>query len=65
MSYAVSRRRFLEATLFAGATSVMASRLAFANAPTESRLTPPLEAHEASYLAASARTASLALRSTG
>ncbi len=37
MSHAVSRRRFLEATLFAGATSVMASRLAFANAPTEAR----------------------------
>ncbi len=37
MSHAVSRRRFLEATLFAGATSVMASRLAFANASTEAR----------------------------
>jgi len=37
MSHAVSRRRFLEATLFAGATSVMASRLAFADAPTEAR----------------------------
>src|SRR5215470_2406517 len=33
----ISRRRFLEASLFAGATSVMASRLAFANAPTDSR----------------------------
>jgi uncharacterized protein (DUF1501 family) len=33
----ISRRRFLEATLFAGATSVMASRLALANAPTDAR----------------------------
>ncbi len=33
----ISRRHFLETSLFAGATSVMASRLAFANAPTESR----------------------------
>jgi len=33
----ISRRGFLEASLFAGATSVMASRLAFANAPTDSR----------------------------
>jgi uncharacterized protein (DUF1501 family) len=34
---AISRRRFLESSLFAGATSVVASRLAFANAPTDSR----------------------------
>jgi uncharacterized protein (DUF1501 family) len=33
----ISRRRFLESSLFAGATSIMASRLAFANAPTDSR----------------------------
>jgi len=33
----VTRRQFLESSLFAGATSVMASRLAFANAPTDSR----------------------------
>jgi uncharacterized protein (DUF1501 family) len=33
----ISRRRFLETSLFAGATSLMASRLAFANAPTDSR----------------------------
>jgi uncharacterized protein (DUF1501 family) len=33
----LSRRQFLEASLFAGATSVMASRLAFANAPTDAR----------------------------
>ena len=33
----VSRRGFLEASLFAGASSVIASRLAFANAPTDSR----------------------------
>lgn len=33
----ISRRRFLETSLFAGATSVMASRLAFANAPTDAR----------------------------
>ena len=32
-----TRRGFLEASLFAGASSIMASRLAFANAPTESR----------------------------
>ena len=32
-----SRRRFLEASLFAGASSVMAARLALANAPTDSR----------------------------
>lgn len=33
----ITRRRFLESGLFAGATGVMASRLAFANAPTEAR----------------------------
>ena len=33
----LSRRRFLEASLFAGATSVVAARLAFADAPTEAR----------------------------
>jgi uncharacterized protein (DUF1501 family) len=33
----ISRRRFLESSLFAGATSIVASRLAFANAPTDSR----------------------------
>jgi uncharacterized protein (DUF1501 family) len=33
----LSRRRFLEASLFAGATSVVTSRLAFATAPTEAR----------------------------
>src|SRR5690349_23862127 len=33
----LSRRRFLEASLFAGATSIMASRLALASAPTDSR----------------------------
>lgn len=33
----ISRRRFLASTLFAGATSVMASRLALANAPTDAR----------------------------
>lgn len=32
-----TRRGFLEASLFVGASSVMASRLAFANAPTDSR----------------------------
>ncbi len=32
-----TRRGFLQASLFAGASSVMASRLAFANAPTDSR----------------------------
>jgi len=37
MSQAISRRRFLETTVFAGATSLVASRLAFANAPTEAR----------------------------
>ncbi len=34
----LSRRSFLESALFAGASSVMASRLAFANAPTDGRL---------------------------
>ena len=29
----LTRRRFLESSLFAGATSMMASRLAFASAP--------------------------------
>lgn len=33
----ISRRRFLESSLFAGATSVAGARLAFANAPTEAR----------------------------
>jgi uncharacterized protein (DUF1501 family) len=37
MSHDISRRRFLEAGLFAGATSLAASRLAFANAPTDAR----------------------------
>jgi uncharacterized protein (DUF1501 family) len=37
LSNAISRRRFLEVSLFAGATSVVASRLAFAAAPTDSR----------------------------
>ena len=32
-----TRRAFLEASLFAGASSVVAARFAFANAPTESR----------------------------
>jgi uncharacterized protein (DUF1501 family) len=32
-----SRRTFLETSLFAGASTLMASRLAFANAPTDSR----------------------------
>jgi uncharacterized protein (DUF1501 family) len=36
-SKSISRRRFLESSLFAGATSIVASRLAFADAPTESR----------------------------
>src|SRR6187402_3668201 len=34
---AISRRAFLETSLFAGASSLVASRLAFANAPTDSR----------------------------
>jgi uncharacterized protein (DUF1501 family) len=33
----LSRRRFLQASLFTGASSVMASRLAFADAPTDAR----------------------------
>jgi len=33
----ISRRRFLETSLFAGATSMVASRLAFASADTDSR----------------------------
>src|SRR6185436_5932687 len=37
MSHSISRRRFLETTLFAGATSIVASRLAFANAPGDAR----------------------------
>jgi uncharacterized protein (DUF1501 family) len=37
MTHDLSRRRFLEASLFVGASSVIASRLAFANAPTDSR----------------------------
>ncbi len=37
MKSEISRRRFLEAGLFAGATSLVATRLALANAPTEAR----------------------------
>jgi uncharacterized protein (DUF1501 family) len=37
MKHDLSRRRFLEASLFVGASSVIASRLAFANAPTDAR----------------------------
>ena len=37
MNHSLSRRRFLEASLFAGASSVIASRLAFASADTDSR----------------------------
>jgi uncharacterized protein (DUF1501 family) len=33
----ITRRRFLEGSLFTGATSVVSARLAFASAPTESR----------------------------
>jgi uncharacterized protein (DUF1501 family) len=33
----LSRRHFLESSLFAGASTVIASRLAFANAPTDAR----------------------------
>src|SRR5690242_20971971 len=33
----ISRRAFLETSLFAGASSLMAARLAFASAPTDSR----------------------------
>jgi uncharacterized protein (DUF1501 family) len=37
MDKSVSRRSFLEASLFAGASTLVASRLAFANAPTDAR----------------------------
>ena len=37
MKNTLSRRRFLETSLFAGASTLMASRLAFANAPTDAR----------------------------
>jgi uncharacterized protein (DUF1501 family) len=37
MKHSISRRRFLETSLFAGASSVIASRLAFANADTDAR----------------------------
>ncbi|MEO8064014.1 MAG: DUF1501 domain-containing protein [Pseudomonadota bacterium] len=37
MKVKLSRRGFLETSLFAGASSLVASRLAFANAPTDSR----------------------------
>jgi len=37
MTNKLSRRGFLEASLFAGASTLTASRLAFANAPTDSR----------------------------
>src|SRR4249920_2567401 len=37
MSDRYSRRAFLGTSLFAGASTLMASRLAFANAPTDSR----------------------------
>jgi uncharacterized protein (DUF1501 family) len=37
MKKPLSRRAFLETSLFAGASTLMASRLAFANAPTEAR----------------------------
>ena len=37
MKNPLSRRAFLETSLFAGASTLMASRLAFANAPTDSR----------------------------
>ena len=37
MKPSLSRRRFLESSLFAGASTLMASRLAFAAADTESR----------------------------
>jgi uncharacterized protein (DUF1501 family) len=37
MNEHLSRRRFLESSLFAGASTVIASRLAFANAPTDAR----------------------------
>ena len=37
MKHILSRRGFLETSLFTGASAFMASRLAFANAPTDSR----------------------------
>ncbi len=37
MEKPLSRRAFLETSLFAGASTLMASRLAFANAPTDAR----------------------------
>jgi uncharacterized protein (DUF1501 family) len=37
MTGSITRRSFLESGLFVGASSVVAARLAFANAPTESR----------------------------
>ena len=37
MKNPLSRRAFLETSLFAGASTLMASRLAFANAPTDAR----------------------------
>ncbi|HEV7607357.1 MAG TPA: DUF1501 domain-containing protein [Steroidobacteraceae bacterium] len=37
MKQQLSRRSFLETSLFAGAGTIMASRLAFANAPTDAR----------------------------
>src|SRR6478736_887902 len=37
MNELVSRRRFLEASLFTGATSIACARLAFAAAPTDAR----------------------------
>jgi uncharacterized protein (DUF1501 family) len=37
MKKPLSRRAFLETSLFAGASTLMASRLAFANAPTDAR----------------------------
>lgn len=37
MKNSLSRRAFLESSLFAGASTLMASRLAFASAPTDSR----------------------------
>jgi uncharacterized protein (DUF1501 family) len=37
MKPGISRRSFLETSLFAGASTFMASRLAFANAPTDAR----------------------------
>src|SRR5688572_11941600 len=37
MKHTLSRRSFLETSLFAGASTLVASRLAFASAPTEAR----------------------------